>query len=132
MIIYDFLFYNAYKLSKKSDNFRDIPIIGGVIWVVPFLIYNILSIVFFLEGSNIFYKRLDWFIRVAIAAATTILVFTYYYKNKKYLKIKNKYDNYPLLRSTIFQLLIIFSYHLLGFIILLISGLYRNKDWIFK
>lgn len=132
MIIYDFLFYNAYKLSKKSDNFRDIPIIGGVIWVVPFLIYNILSIVFFLEGSNIFYKRLDWFIRVAIAAATTILVFTYYYKNKKYLKIINKYDNYPLLRSTIFQLLIIFSYHLLGFIILLISGLYRNKDWIFK
>lgn len=132
MIIYNFLFYNAYLLGKKSGNFKDIPVLGGVIHVVPFFIYNLFSLLFVMEGLKIKvfeYDRSDSFY---IAFSLLILFLLYYSVNKRYIKIVDSFDKKDIPNSTKFQLFVVISYHLIGFLIVLISGLYKNKDWIFK
>jgi uncharacterized membrane protein YfcA len=132
MLIYNFLFYNGYLLGKKSGNFKDIPVLAGVICVVPFFIYNFFSVLFVIAGLKIKvfeYDRSDSFY---IAFLLLILFLLYYSLNKRYIKIVDSFDKKNIPNSTKFQLLVFFSYHLIGFVILLISGLFKNKDWIFK
>ena len=130
MLIYNFLFYNAYLLAKKSGNYKDIPVLGGVICVVPFFIYNLFSVLFVIEGLKIEVFEYDRSYSFYIAFSLLILFLLYYSVNKRY--IVDSFDKKNIPNSTKFQLFVLFSYHLIGFFIVLISGLFKNKDWVFK
>lgn len=132
MIIYNFLFYNAYLLGKKSGNFTDIPALAGVIVVVPFFIYNLFSLLFVIEGLKIKVFEYDRSYSFYIAFSLLILFLLYYSLNKRDIKIVDSFDKKNIPNSTKFQFFVLFSYHLIGFVILLISALFKNKDWIFK
>jgi len=117
MLIYNFLFYNAYLLGKKSGNFKDIPVLGVVICVVPFFIFNLFSLLFLIEGLKIKvfeYDRSDSFY---IAFLLLILFLLYYSVNKRYIKIVDSFDKKNIPNSTKFQLFVLFTYLLIGFII---------------
>ena len=132
MIIYNFLFYNAYLLGKKSGNFIHIPALAGVIVVVPFFIYNLFSLLFVIEGLKIKVFEYDRSYSFYIAFSLLILFLLYYSLNKRDIKIVDSFDKKNIPNSTKFQFFVLFSYHLIGFVILLISALFKNKDWIFK
>lgn len=132
MIVYNFLFYNAYLLGKKSGNFKDILVLGGVIHVVPFFIYNLFSLILVIEGLKIKVFEYDRSYSFYIAFSLLILFLLYYNVNKRYIKIIDTFDKKNIPKSTKFQLFVVISYHLVGFLIALISGLFKNKDWIFK
>jgi hypothetical protein len=132
MIIYNFLFYNAYLLAKKSGNFKGFLVFGGVLFVVPFFIYNIFSLLFVIEGFKIKVFEYDRSYSFYIAFSLLVLFLLYYIVNKRYIKIVDSFNKKNIPNSTKFQLFVIFSYHLIGFAILLISGLFKNRDWIFK
>jgi hypothetical protein len=132
MKIYNFLFYHGYKLSKNSENFNDIPQLGGILYVIPCLLFNLSTLSFILEGFGVLkfifdpkYKYLFCFILIII------LLFYFSYK-KRYLKIIQKYENQNKNKKLSYSIIVVIFYLVVNFGFLIISGLFKNKDWIFK
>lgn len=131
MKIYDLLFYATYKLAKKSGNFNDTPVLGGVIFIGLCLVFNVYTIYFILRGFDIItaYSSKGVYTFGNISFGVSILVFSilYYKRNNRYKKILSKYENKKLINSW----LIIIIYYTVTVAIALIAGLFMKKAWIF-
>lgn len=131
-MIYNFLFYNAYKLAKKSGNFNNTPVLGGGIFVAIVFILNLFSLLFVLEGLQITYFEYNREYSLYVGFSFLTLFLMYYGVDKRYIKIVDSFEKKNIPKSSSFQLFVVFCYYLITFILLLISGLFKNKDWIFK
>lgn len=134
MRIYNLLFYKTYQLSVRSRNFDDIPVLGGLLFVLPCLMFNIFTLFIFLEGIGIldrfiFVKQLKYPFSFSLILG---LLWFYSYKGR-YKKIINRFENNPSnIIKSLHPLIIIAMYYISSFGLLLLAGLFKNHDWIFK
>ncbi|OJU43032.1 MAG: hypothetical protein BGN96_01180 [Bacteroidales bacterium 45-6] len=130
MRIYNYLFYKSYLLAKWSRNFEDIPVLGGIIYVVLCIMLNIFTIVMLLEGVGLLDKYpFDDKYKYPFVFCLLMLILIYYLHKGRYKKIIEKFESNN--RDNIHPVLIIIIYLGLSFGLLLLAGLYRNHDWIF-
>jgi hypothetical protein len=79
-MIYDFLFFKAFKQVVKSSNFDEFPVFGASIYVTLVLVINILSVLFvferigFVSLNELLHSNIRYFIPISIL----ILVWLYY------------------------------------------------------
>jgi len=132
MKIYDLLFYASYKVMKKSGNFNDTPVLGGIVMLLPTISANLITIGLLLKGFHIYtvdtsgprYSPGNILFVVSLMA----FLLLYYKWHDRYKKIVAKYDS----RKTWNPWLIIVIYCLISFVIMHVSALFSNRDWIFK
>jgi len=135
MKLYNILFYYSYLLGLRSKNNRDSPLFFAIPIVTICFMFHTFSIFLLLEGMgiigeiNIFSKEN----KLIGSLFFVSIVALYYLFNKRYKKIYSLYNsrkNQTAKTST--AILIVVSYYVISFGILLVSALYKNKDWIFK
>ena len=132
MKIYDLVFYASYRIMLKSKNFDDFPILGGVIFVSSCLVLNIGTILLLIERllsvSIISFSQERYsFGKILSASIIVILPMIYYSWKGRYKKIVKYYDG----KKMIPNWLIIIIYMTVSFLLLLLAGLFRNREWIF-
>jgi len=134
MKIYDIIFYASYKIMKKSRNFDDFPVLGGVIYVSSNIILNLITVLIFLDrliNINIqsFFSQPKYSLGKIISASLIVILPMVYYSWKgRYKKIIQYYDN----KKMISNWLIIILSIIVSFVLLLLAGMFRNRDWIFR
>ena len=126
--MYNYLFYNSYVLAKKSGNFNEEPILGGILFVIPCFLFNFFSLQNLFIYSGILHnpiveiqKPYTWVICLIIV----FLVFMYYKSGGRSIKIINKYQNRS---QRLPPLFVIYSIYILSFLVLLLSAMLKNGD----
>jgi len=132
MGIYNYLFYKSFVLAKKSRNYDDCPVLGGLVWLLFCISLNILTIIGFLEGFGIsmgsdFILKYKW----PIALLSCGLMMFYYLYNGRYKKIVAYYEKKKEKSINIHPIIVIIFYVVVSFGLMLLAGLFKNKDWIF-
>ncbi|MDR2909963.1 MAG: hypothetical protein LBV47_01145 [Bacteroidales bacterium] len=132
MKIYDYLFYKTYILAEKSRNFEGIPVLGGIIFVGFCVVMNVGAIVMLAEGFgiNVDIDFGGWH-KYPLGIGTTALLLFYYYHKGRYRKIIGRYEAKAAGRKKIHPLIVIAIYYVSSFGLALLTGLFKNKDWIF-
>lgn len=130
--IYDIIFYASYKIMKKSKNFDDFPVLGGVIYVSVCLLLNIGTVLLLLERifniSLLNFSPERYSIgKIIFATLIVILPMVYYNWKGRYKKIIQYYNNKKMISNWV----IVIFFIIVSFILLLLAGLFRNRDWIF-
>ncbi len=132
MRIYNFLFYKTYLLAKRSRNFDDSPVLGGLIYVTICLSLNFFTIVGLLEAigydNGIDFKK-EY--KYPFGLILVILLFIYYNYKGRYKKIIEKYESKNQGKAQVHPVIVIIIYYGLSFGLLLLTGMYKNHDWIF-
>jgi len=131
MIIYDYLFYKTYSLSRCSKNFDDVPVLGGLLFILPCLMFNIFTIFMLLsaliENTSIeFRKEYKYFFTFTLLI---LLLFYYLYKGR-YKRIIEKFESKDK-KLYLHPIIVIIMYYGISFGLLLLAGMYKNQDWIF-
>ena len=132
MKIYNYLFYKSFVLAKKSKNYDDIPVLGGMVWPFLCMTLNFLTIIGFLEGLNV-NTGADFILKYKLFfsfGSGGLLMFYYSYKGR-YKKIVKYYEDRKDKGINIHPVIVIIFYYVLSFGLLLLAGLFKNKDWIF-
>ena len=133
MRIYNYLFYNSFLLAKRSKNFDDIPVLGGISYVIGCLTLNLFTIIGLLDalGINIgieFKKEYKYIFSLSLV----LLLLIYYSYKGRYKKIINKYEKKYKNKKQLHPVITIIIYYLISFGLLLLAGMYKNHDWIFS
>lgn len=132
MGIYNYLFYKTFLLAQRSNNFEDMPVLGGLVFVVLCFILNIFTIIGLLEGMNIntyieFKKEYKYIFSFFIVV---LLLFYYLYKGR-YKKIIKSYTERKR-GIKVHPVIVIILYYGISIFLMFIAALYKNHDWIFS
>lgn len=132
MRIYNYLFYKSYLLAKRSKNFNDLPVLGGLIFVCACLMFNIFTIAIILESTGIIdtYPFKTEF-KYAFSVVLVFMVLLYYLFRGRYKKIILRYEQKEIGNIQIHPIIVIIIYYLVSFGLLLLAGMYKNHDWFF-
>jgi hypothetical protein len=133
MKIYNYLFYKSYLLARNSKNFEDMPALGGSIFVIACVMFNIFAILLFFEGLGLkisfsFKKEYEYIFSLFLVL---MLLFYYQYKGR-YKKIVEYYEEKMGHNKQLHPLIVIVLYYIVSFCLVLLAGMYRNNDGIFK
>jgi hypothetical protein len=138
MWIYNFLFYKTFLLTQKSRNFDDTPVLGGTLFVIPCVMFNIFAILGFLDAIG-FLKSIGlktgitftkpYRLLFAIALVGSLL-FYYLYKGR-YKKIIEHYEEKTGFIMQLHPIIVILIYYVLSFLLLLIVAAFKHHDWFF-
>ncbi len=131
MFNYNKLFCYGYKIAEKSRNFDYCEPILPCSQIACCLGFDIASIIFLLEGFGIISSDSFFTEKYLISGMLGIYIFVllYYYWGKRYVSIVNKYK---LTLNLKYKYLYFFGTFILHCLILFISGLFCNRDWIFE
>ncbi|GMQ30626.1 hypothetical protein [Algoriphagus confluentis] len=133
MGVYNYLFYKGYQLALRSKNFDDLPVLGGIIFVVACVMFNVFTISFLLEGFGIISISFKKEYKYPFVLILIIVLLLYYLLNFRYKAIVQKYEERERDSSKgIHPVFVIVIYYGISFGLLLLSGLFKNKDWIFS
>ncbi len=133
MFIYKYLFYKSYQLVVRSKNFDDMPVLGGVIFVVACVMFNIFTISLLLEGFGIIHVSFQKEYKYLFALVLVLVILMYYLLNDRYKSIIQKYEGEEReLGKGIHPVFVIVIYYGISFSLMLLAGLFKNKDWIFS
>jgi len=132
MRIYNYLFYKTYVLALRSKNFDDIPALGGLIFVVLCVIFNIFTLAFLFEGLGIiddvsFKKEYKYVFSLALV----LLLLWYYMYKGRYKKIVSYYEQKNKGESQLHPIIVIIIYYGISFGLGMLAAMYKNHDWIF-
>ncbi len=131
MKIYNYLFYKTFVLAQRSKNFDDVPALGGMLFVLPCIMFNIFTVFLLLDAwgvnTGIEFKKEYKF--VFTLSLLLILLFYYLYKGR-YKKIIEKFEQKEN-GVSIHPIIVIILYYGISFGLLLLVGMYKNHDWIF-
>jgi hypothetical protein len=132
MKVYNYLFYKSYQLAVRSKNFEDMPALGGIIFVVACIMFNIFTISLALEGFGFSHISFKKEYKYPFALMLVLVILMYYLLNGRYKKIIKKYeDRERELGIGIHPIFVIFAYYGISFGLMLLAGLFKNGDWIF-
>lgn len=131
MKVYNYLFYKSYILAKRSRNFDDMPVLGGIIFVVACVMFNIFTVVGLLGGSEIINLDLIERYKFPFAFALVGIMLGYYLFKGRYKRIIERYDQNKSGKPQLHPIFVIIIYYGISFGLLLLAGLYKNQDWIF-
>lgn len=128
MRIYHYLFYKSYLLGRKSRNFDDVPILGGIVFVCLCLILNLSSIMLILIKFGIIDDiKLSKTHKYVLATVIVGLVYFYFAFRGKYKKIIKYYDEKERLRRrSPNAILIIGAYFIISCVIIFLCAKYNN------
>ncbi|MCG8411898.1 MAG: hypothetical protein MI739_11515 [Bacteroidales bacterium] len=118
-------------MAKRSRNFDDMPILGGIIFVIACVMFNIFAITQVLERVGIFDVEFQKKYKFPFALVLVGIILGYYLFKGRYKKIIEKYDQYKKRRLQLHPIIVIIIYYGISFGLLLLAGLYKNRDWIF-
>ena len=133
-MIYDYLFFKSYQLGKRSRNFEDLPVLAGVIWVGVCFMLNIFTIAILLEalgfsGNFVLDRKYKYIFSLLLVL---ILILNYSFKGR-YKRIIEQYEEKERQASKgLHPVIVIIFYYALSFLLLLLAGMYKNGDGIFK
>ena len=130
MRIYNYLFYKSYLLAQRSRNFDDMTVLGGIIFVVACVMFNVFAISFALEGAGLIDIDFKEKYKYPFAFGLVGILLGYYLYKGRYKKIVARYSEKA--RLQIHPVLAIIFYYAISFLIMLIAGMYKNSDWIFS
>lgn len=132
MRIFNLLIYSTYVITKRSKNFEDIPVLGGIIFILPCVMFIIFGFFFLIDSWTTSYEFfLSEEYKYIVSFSILLLLFKYYLYNSRYKRIienfevKYKHD----LKYAIF---IVLAYYLISFLFLLFAGMYKNGDCFFQ
>lgn len=132
MRIYNYLFYKTYLLSKRSGNFDDVPVLGGLLFVLPCLMFNIFTAFMLLDAwglnTGIEFKKEYKYI---FTFSLLVFLLLYYLYKGRYKKIIEKFEQKKK-GISIHPIIVIIIYYGISFGLLLLAGMYKNHDWIFN
>lgn len=131
MRIYNYLFYKTYLLSQRSRNFDDVPVLGGLLFILPCMMFNIFTVFMLLSAWDID-TRIEFKKEYKYIFTFSLLVFLllYYLYKGRYKRIIEKYEQKKK-GISIHPIIVIIIYYGVSFGLLLVAGLYKNRDWIF-
>lgn len=138
MWIYNFLFYKTFLLAQKSRNFDDTPVLGGMLIVIPCVMFNIFALILFLDGIG-FLKSIGLKTGITFskpyqfpfALALVVLLLFYYQYKGRYKKIIEHYEGKTGFIMRLHPLIVMLIYYILSFLILAIAGAFKNHQWFF-
>ncbi len=134
MALYNFLFVHIYELALRSKSNRDMPMYVVIPVITMCFTFNIASIVFILQCLQIlpdinFFPRSG---RVIGGLFFLGVICLYYLYGGRYKKIYNAYrETHEEPIKTAKAIIVVLSFYVLSFLILLVTALFKNKDWIF-
>ena len=131
MRIYNYLFYKTYLLSQRSKNFDDVPVLGGLVFVVLCFILNIFTVIGILEGMNIdthieFKKEYKYIFSLSIV----VLLLLYYLHKGRYKKIIESFEQKKG-GIKLHPVVVIIIYYGISIFLMFLAATYKNRDWIF-
>lgn len=131
MRIYNYLFYKTYLLSQRSKNFDNVPVLGGMLYVTPCLMFNIFTVFMLLDAWSIntgieFKKEYKYIFTFSLI----VILLLYYKYNGRYKRIIEKFEQKKN-GILIHPIIVIIIYYGISFGLLLLAGMYKNHDWIF-
>lgn len=117
---------------KKSGNFNDTPVLGGIVMLLPTISANLITIGLLLKGFHIYtvdtsgprYSPGNILFVISLMA----FLLLYYKWHDRCKKIVAKYDSLKIWNPW----LVIIIYSLLSGFIMFMAGFFSNRDWIFK
>ena len=135
MILYDYLFYCSYKMGMRSNNFVGLPVLAGMMMVIPNVIIHVMTLDFIMCGLGV-----TWFagimknkIFLGLFYSSILGLMYYYYSYKRrYEKIILKYDSR---RNTVWKKHPIIVYILCLFVsmvLLHLSAMFYHKEGLFS
>lgn len=131
-MVYDYLFYKSYQIAKNSNNFDDTPIFGGIWYFMLGFIFNILTIVFIIEGLVGLAESTNEAYNISKYVGTLLLViclWLYYKKGNRAMRVVNKYNNIESTNGrSIHPAIVLIIYYVISFGLLMLAGMYRNGD----
>ena len=133
--MYNYLIFHAYNLALKSRENRDEPVYIVMMLLAVCVSLNTYSILFLLKGVGII-NDLSFINKdneAILGLLLTGLIAAYFLPKKRYKtiyeKMVSKHVKQP---STLLSILIVAFYYVGSSLMLLVTALYMNKDWIFK
>ena len=131
MRIYNYLFYKTYLLAQRSKNFDDVPVLGGLLFVLPCLMFNIFTIIGLLEGLNIdthieFKKEYKYIFTFSLL----IFLLLYYLHKGRYKKIIERFEQKEG-GIKLHPVIVIIIYYGISIFLMFLAATYKNRDWIF-
>jgi hypothetical protein len=131
MRIYNYLFYKTYLLAQRSKNFDDVPVLGGLVFVVLCLILNIFTVIGLLEGMNIdthfeFKKEYKYIFSLSII----VFLLLYYLHKGRYKRIIQCFEQKEG-GINLHPLIVIIIYYGISVFLMFLAATYKNQDWIF-
>lgn len=99
------------------------------------LMFNVFSLFLVLEGCGLigeiaFFNKEYRFVGAPVFLG---IVAVYYLYGRKYKIIYDSFvDKRKQAPSTFMSISVVVLYYILSFVVLLIAGMYKNKDWIFS
>ena len=134
MIIYNYLFLHIYELALRSKSNKDMPVFITVTVITMCFMFNIFTIFLCLEGAGII-KGIELFpkeFKVVGAITFLLLVAGYYMYKGRYKRIHEKCISKYGSPKTFKAIVVVVSYYVVSFFLMLLAGLYKNGDWIFR
>ena len=130
-IPYKSLFIHSYNLAKLSKANREEPFHSVVFIILLCAIFNIHALLMLISSIEEYSFLNDGVYKLVFTVIYLLFIFLIYYQNKRYKKIiKEDYQNKKI--NLYKSITIVVLYYILSFIILLLVGLFKNKDWIFS
>jgi len=131
MKIYNYLFYKTYILTQRSGNFDDVPVLGGLLFVLPCLMFNIFTVFMLLDAWGVntgmeFKKEYKYIFTFSLMG---FLLIYYLYKGR-YKKIIEKYEQKER-KKTLHPIIVIIIYYGVSFCLGMLAAMFKNQDWIF-
>jgi len=136
-VIYDYLFFKSYQLAKRSKNFDDAPVLGGIWGVIPCFMFTLFTVMFLIDGffkshlsnSTAFIKQFKYIFAGLLICALLL----YFRRNQRWKKIIARYeDKEAKSRVRIHAIVVLVITYVFSFVLLLLAGMYKNGDGIFK
>jgi len=90
-MIYDYIFFKSYQLGVKSKNFEGTPVLSGLMWLAPVLLFNALAlnslISYMFKIKYVHHSRNYGF----IIAIVLFIALSLYYR-RRFARIIDKYE----------------------------------------
>lgn len=136
-MFYDYLFFKSYQLAQTSKNFEDTPVLGGICFgIIPCLMFNAFTVMFFIDAvfkselsqSTGIVKNYKYF----FAGLLLISALLYYRHKGRWKKIVAKYEAKESKSGKgIHPAVVLITTYVISFVLLMLSGMYKNGDGIF-
>lgn len=121
-MIYDYLFYKSYQLAKRSKNFDDAPVWGGIWFIMLGVLFNIFTLLFIIEafiGRAIIPAGFITVGKYFLAAIFLYLLLLYFKYNNRWQKIVTKYEEREKLNGKGFNpIIVLIVYNVLSYVLL--------------
>ena len=133
-MIYNPLFYHIYELALRSKSNRDMPMFVTILVISICFMFNVFAVFLLLDGlgivNGVFFPKEYRIIGTVVFMGLVSFYYLYGGRYKKlYDEYSKRYDNRP---STFKAILVVVAYYLMSFLLMLLSGMFRNGDWIFS